>query len=536
MLTGYVSNEMYEAISDVTVEFKQNGHCVAETRSTATGAVRADIESGEYEVTLQKGGYARKQVNVTIGPEDPHQFRLLSERLLGYVWPQWCKAGDEANYYIHSPEETRISLWRYGYEKEQIRLIDWHDEHGPRTNLQQLPDGDFTRSGVRWNEVGYDYVSPDPVEAPSRTGLYYFHLETPSGAHFSFPWVIAPASPQSDIAVLAATNTWNAYNSFGGRSNYVNADKLPSTPTVHARTELDRFVKEYGAHAVEDREYRPLSFERPCLFNSISIDREITDPIRGKEGSHTAPAEWRFLGWLEREGHKHDLYAEMQLHQGDLKLDEYEVLITHTHPEYWSYDMFSQVKEWIRNDGGKLMYLGGNGLNAEVEVVDESQIRFLNNDKNVANDISSPEDIPNDKYESRFHRASGKSEGSLLGVVFTTSGIKGAAPYEVIDGSHWIFEGADLQEGDLFGDETLQERCSGGASGHETDKLSAYAPDDTTVIAKGTNPDNGGAEITYYETDSGGAVFSVGSITYPLGLLIDDEMTAITNNVIERFT
>ena len=37
--------------------------------------------------------------------------------------------------------------------------------------------------------------------------------------------------------------TWNAYNNFGGRSNYVNQDGLPPRPVVHARTELKRFTQ-----------------------------------------------------------------------------------------------------------------------------------------------------------------------------------------------------------------------------------------------------------------------------------------------------
>jgi len=41
--------------------------------------------------------------------------------------------------------------------------------------------------------------------------------------------------------VLASNITWNAYNNFGGRSNYIHADHLPPTPTVNARSELPRY-------------------------------------------------------------------------------------------------------------------------------------------------------------------------------------------------------------------------------------------------------------------------------------------------------
>jgi len=53
-------------------------------------------------------------------------------------------------------------------------------------------------------------------------------------------------------------------------------------------------------------------------------------------------------------------------------------------------------------------------------------------------------------------------------------------------------------------------------------------------LAKGLNPENGGAEMTIYETGQG-AVFSVGSITWPASLLVDDHVSRITRNVLHRF-
>jgi hypothetical protein len=39
----------------------------------------------------------------------------------------------------------------------------------------------------------------------------------------------------------------------------------------------------------------------------------------------------------------------------------------------------------------------------------------------------------------------------------------------------------------------------------------------------------------YYETESGGAVYSVGSITYNASILVDPHISRITANVITRF-
>ena len=108
------------------------------------------------------------------------------------------------------------------------------------------------------------------------------------------------------------------------------------------------------------------------------------------------------------------------------------------------------------------------------------------------------------------------------------------APYRPLLPDHWLFAGTGLQAGDLFGTECLHERCSGGASGHETDKLSWHAPPGAVVLAKGLNPDDGGAEIVFQQRDSGGSVFSVGSINYCASLLVDDGIHRLTLNALQH--
>lgn len=539
MLIGYVSDERFVALPSVDVEFVQDGATQAVTRSSARGAVHADLDHGSYEVVLQRDGYGGKRVEVEVGGDaDPHQFRLLSDRLLGYVTPLWSRSGDVASYRVHSEQEVRVSLWRYGEQKERVRVLDWHGEHGPEEQRQVLPDGDFTRTGVGWKDKlpGSPGVhDSDRIEAPERSGLYFFHLRSKRDREFfSFPWIVAPAEPASDVAVLASTMTWNAYNKFGGRSNYIRPAGLPDAPVVHGLEELDRFSPEVEAvHETwghDNDDYLPLSFERPVPFNHVPADTELTDPIEGRYEAYGAGAEWRLLGWLEREGFDYDLYAENQLHDGDLDLAAYEVLVSHTHPEYWSRRMYDRVKTWVFEEGGKLAYLGGNGIGAEVEVIDESTMRVLTEYP----DEVDPADESGESYESRFHRTAEPSS-ELLGVMTTFTGIMTAAPYEVRDPDHWIFEGTGLEAGDTFGETALEERCHGGASGCETDKVTRFAPEGTRLLAKGTNPDDGGAEMVYYETDGGGATFSVGSITYTSALPVDEQVSTVTRNVLERF-
>ena len=105
----------------------------------------------------------------------------------------------------------------------------------------------------------------------------------------------------------------------------------------------------------------------------------------------------------------------------------------------------------------------------------------------------------------------------------------------MIDPSHWALAGTGLSEGDLFGTESLDRRAPGGASGHETDKRTPSSPPGISLIAKGTNPDDGGAEMVHHRTPNGGEVFSVGSISYTCSIAVDDQISKVTRNVLERF-
>lgn len=540
MFIGYVSDERYVALADVLLEFQRDGKTLAVVRSTPRGAVHADVPPGEYRVTLVKDGYGSKSVVMTTDEKKPYQFRLLSDCILGYVWPRAVKTGERSEFRVHSPEPYRLSLWRYGWKREFVKLLGWFDEHGPRAVMQITPDGDYTQIGVGWNKIGYGSAHHTQfVTGPEKSGLYYLHAKgETSGEFFSFPWIVAPAKPTAPIAVLASTNTWLAYNNFGGRSNYINAHQLPSEPCVNARQDLIRYTHagSFNVWGFQDDEYLPLSFERPEPGNIVREHEEVTDPITGRLPCGMAPAEWRLLGWMEREGFAYDFYSEGQLHDGTVDLDAYKILIISIHPEYWSRQMYLKVKDWVHNRGGKLMYLGGNGLNCEVEFLDGDRMRFLSYLQPTSGGALGMPDPKNPEIylESRMHRTL-ESEANLLGVVCTETGIMTAAPYKVLNADHWIFAGTGLKNGDIFGENSLQERIHGGASGHETDKMSKSSPPGTVLLAKGTNIDDGGSEIVHYKTKSGGEVFSVGSITWVPCLLVDDGVSRITSNVITRF-
>ncbi|MGE0610145.1 MAG: N,N-dimethylformamidase beta subunit family domain-containing protein [Pirellulales bacterium] len=512
MLLGYVSDERFVALEDVAVEIIGNGASIA-THSRASGAIHADLGPGTYEITLSCAGFGGKRVNVSLPLAEPLQFRLLADNLLGYAWPKWARAGEKSEWRVHSVEPYKLGLWRYGAQKEFIRNLGWYDDHGPRATAQLLPDGDFTQSGVQWNQRGYGSAwHQQRIVAPDRSGLYYFHARTAAGEFFSFPWIVMPAVPKSKTCVLTSNITWNAYNIFGGRSNYVNQNSLPPRPVVHTRSELNRFLRP-GEWPFEISG-APLSFDRPETFNSVPENDDITSPIEGRLSSAMAPAEWRLLGWMEREGFDYDLYSETELHWDRIPLGQYRVLVLNTHPEYWTKEMYFRVKDWVFNRGGKLMYLGGCGMYAELEFLDEQTMICRREEP---------------------HDMRGEPSAKLLGVAYSHAGYQSGAPYRVLDETHWAFAGTGLNRDDLFGHFSLHERCPGGASAHELDKICADSPANLRHLARGDNPEESGADLVTFDTPSGGAVFSTGSLCWTLSIAVDEGVSQVTANVLRKF-
>ena len=219
-----------------------------------------------------------------------------------------------------------------------------------------------------------------------------------------------------------------------------------------------------------------------------------------------------------------------------LDLDRYKLVILDQHPEYWSRQMYEQLKTWVFERGGNLMYLGGNGLDCEVEFVhDNTAAIHRNGDRKhwieIRDFVGGPGSFPPGRMEM-----TNECPAHLTGVHTTMTGMGTAAPFKVHAADHWAFEGTGLRDGELFGHTTLDVRNPGGASGHETDKMCEHSPAGTLLLAKGINEYEGGSDLVVFETPSGGQVFSTGSICWICTLPVDDQVSRVTANVIRRFT
>ncbi|NDH06860.1 carboxypeptidase regulatory-like domain-containing protein, partial [bacterium] len=115
MLIGYVSDEKYSALADVSLEFMNQAGQSWATHSRASGSVVLDLPSGSYKVVLQKPGFGSKFSNIRVPSTEPFQFRLLSDELYGYAWPKMVRSGESSEFRVHSVEAYKLELWRYGW-------------------------------------------------------------------------------------------------------------------------------------------------------------------------------------------------------------------------------------------------------------------------------------------------------------------------------------------------------------------------------------------------------------------------------------
>ena len=234
-------------------------------------------------MTLQKPGFGAKLVRLAWTPDRaplpvPAALRRPARLRLAQVGARRVRRPSSAS--IRS-SPTSSTSGGTGCRRSSFAASAGSTSTGPGPRCRSRPTATTPGPASTWNRFGYaNPLLHQYVEAPERSGLYYFRARTAQGAEFAFPWIVAPRQPTAPIAVLASNITWNAYNNFGGRSNYINPDSLPPTPTVNARLELKRYTDPEGI-AYDTDDYAPLSFDRPEPINHIDDARGDHRPDRG---------------------------------------------------------------------------------------------------------------------------------------------------------------------------------------------------------------------------------------------------------------
>jgi hypothetical protein len=214
----------------------------------------------------------------------------------------------------------------------------------------------------------------------------------------------------------------------------------------------------------------------------------------------------QFLHWLASRGHAVDTYADedIDLFPSPQALRAaYDLVVFPGHTEYVTARLFDLVQGY-RDLGGRLIFLSANNFFRRVDRTG-AEARLVGEWRNL-----------------------GRPEATLLGGQYLAndSGQR-QAPYTVTgaDAAPWLFAGTGLGNGSQL-----------GLYGIEIDATTPLSPPGTQVLAR--IPDLLGpgrtAEMTYYETPAGAAVFSAGVLNFGGTVMLWRETAMLLDNLWAR--
>lgn len=422
----------------------------------------------------------------------------------GYSWPICASRGETITFFVSSAHKYRLEMIDLVSDEARDPLETGAEWFEP--SIQQFAGSES--SACDWKTT-FRFVVPK--EWPS--SIWSARLSAENDRSFDIVFVTKPSTSAASCPalVLASTNTWNAYNSWGGASKY---------GPVYTKS---------------------LSFLRP---------NPAASPIWDGYPNHLLVSDLWIIRTLQTLAYDVEFISDWEMETEPEYLANAKVLILLSHPEYWSHRMRDNLEHFLAN-GGSLLYLGGNGLFELCSIESEgTELKVF------------PVGDPPLRLPSLFRNlAPPRPERPLLGVAFRFDVDWKADPlthlagsYTVVEASHWAFEGCGLEVGDLIG---TRGRNAGGACGWEMDTsapglsgagiVSARGSDDRgsspeslRVLARGIQvggqSNNYGADMTIYQHPGGGQIFSAGSICFGGSLVEDRILQMIICNVLDHVT
>ena len=492
-----------------------------------------------------------------------------------------------------------LAAWDFSLDIDSYHVTDTgpHGLHGQAVNMptRGMTGHNFTGAQTSFrlapHEYGAIYFHDDDVEDVGWESDFQLTVppDLPSGVYAArlragddedyLPFCVRPprGAATSRIAVLMPTLTYVVYANFRDIDGaFVDHERVPNAD-ASLHQDVFAYIRANGLPGLYERHSdgsgtTHVSHLRPILNMRPKFRYRVWGaPAR-------FPADLYLIDWLEATGHQFDVITDHDLHaEGVDLLKPYRVILTGSHHEYWTTDMLAGMRSYL-DQGGRLMYLGGNGFFGVTTI--DAQRPHIAEVRRWG--TSWPFEMP---PAERVHSTTGEPGGTwrnrgvppngLVGIGSCAAGFDQGSPYARQPDSFdpraaFIFEG--IGDDEPIGDcPSLVVRH--GAAGYEMDRLdfSLGTPPHALLLASsvghserytafiderldftrgkdGMLPDSPPpadgphafvrADMVYFETPNGGAVFSVGSIAWR-GCLshnnYDNTVSRVTGNVLRRF-
>lgn len=437
----------------------------------------------------------------------------------GYPGNVSYKAGEELSLHIScSSTKYSIEIARLGASREVVwSKKDFVGQSHP------VPENSSSH-GCQWPAAAKITI-PDSW----RSGYYEVSFRTSdSGGKYAYRgarsaestcfFVIRAQHPGSTSKILLqlSTNTYNAYNNWGGTSLYA----------YNGRANIQ-------GHRV--------SFHRPPT-------------------SQFKNWEFPFATWAESNGIALEYAANSDLEYHPEILKAYRLVLSVGHDEYWSAPMRDHLESYI-GSGGNVAFLSGNTCCWQIRSEDSGSAFVCWKQRYVMDPL-----FPSGDHRLLStlwsHHLVERPENRLTGVGFLFGGyhkshgqfMDGSGAYTVHRPDHWIFEGTGLKGGMEFGgkDSIVGYECD-GCEFEIKDGLpvpthrdgtpegflilgsapARWHPDDAFFYERFDQRRIGAAILGLYQR--GGTVITAGSTDWAHGLKGKDPMVErITMNILER--
>ncbi len=443
------------------------------------------------------------------------------------------------------------------------RAVAGHAWRGETVDWRARPDlyGAIHFHSDDLEDCGWKTDATWPLPKDIKSGIYAARLTTEHGAEDIVPLFVLPLKGKSTapLAFLASTFTYLAYaNSHHG---YEDPLSEPAYGTLLVLDRTDLFLNERRDLSVSlyDR-------HRDGSGSCHSSARRPILNMRPKRKLWNFNADLHIVDWLEESGIEYDVLTDDVLDaESSELLASYRCIMTGSHPEYHTARMLDALEAWL-GDGGRLVYMGGNGFYWKV-ATHKAHPGVIEVRRGEAGTrcFEMPAGERHNQFDGEFGglwRSNGRAPQRLVGVGFVAEGFDSCHWYERTSASFdpragFIFAG--IEEGERIGDFGVL----GGAAGLELDAADVKlgTPAHALVLARSTghsnvylltveemmstHPSTDGldnplvrAELVFFETPSGGAVFATGSIAWSASLCHDNyknNVARITANVVRRF-
>ncbi|MEM1143863.1 MAG: N,N-dimethylformamidase beta subunit family domain-containing protein [Pseudomonadota bacterium] len=499
------------------------------------------------------------------------------QHVAAYMLADWDFSQAIGTTSIRDRSPNRLHGTTINLPQRAVRGTAWAGETNWRNDPKQYTAIHFHGDDLYdcgWNE-SFKLRVPDDL----KSGVYAVRLRRGGSCDQQdenedyLTFFVAPPKhkPQARLALILPTFTYLAYGNmrfieagrkmmgmspeaFYGDGNSLGPGSGYYGGLINAHPEVGSSVYDFHADGT------PLVFSswlRPLLS------------MRPKSQLLSFGADMLFVDWLEEKDIAYDVITDDLLQKEGVELlRDYSVVMSGNHPEYPTTEQLDAIEAYLAG-GGRWMYMGGNGYYWRAAVSEELP-GVIEMRRGRTGSGTSKSDIGESYLEFTGEKGGiwldiGRPPQQLFGVGFiaAASGMGESASHFRVQADARTSRASFVLEGvgdDVFGNYGILE---GAAAGQEIDQVnySLGSPENVVVIARSEDHGPGMvyvieemaslqplwevyrdrvyADVVFFETPHGGAVFSVGTMTW-CGCLSHNEyqnsVSTITENVIRRFT